>query len=162
VPRRVRRLAVARLGKAALFGAGAALVGAVIWYGIRRATDYELGLIAVVVGLMVGGAVRAGSGGRGGAGYQLLAVLLTYLGICANYAPDVYGALVERGDSGASLIINTVYFTVQFPFLAGFENIIGILIIGFALWEAWKINTAQARDLAGPYAIGGGPVPGVR
>ena len=29
------------------------------------------------------------------------------------------------------------------PFLAGAENIIGLLIIAFALWEAWKFNARR-------------------
>src|SRR5207245_910442 len=38
----------------------------------------EFGLVAVVVGVLVGGAVRKGSNGRGGWRYQLLAMFLTY------------------------------------------------------------------------------------
>ena len=71
----------ARFLKATLYGIGAGIVGAGIWYGVRAGTGYEVGLIAIVVGILVGGAIKAGSQGRGGVGYQLLAVLLTYLGV---------------------------------------------------------------------------------
>jgi len=40
------------------------------------------------------------------------------------------------------------------PFLGGFENIIGLLIIGFALYEAWKINRRTPLQISGPYRIG--------
>src|SRR2546422_11725279 len=60
-------------------------LGAGLYFGIEATTGYELGLVAVVVGLMVGGAVRKGSNGRGGWRYQALAMFLTY---CAGVATD--------------------------------------------------------------------------
>src|SRR5207248_11778526 len=39
------------------------------------------------------------------------------------------------------------------PFLAGFGNLIGWLIIGFALYEAWKINRRRAFDIKGPFRL---------
>ena len=52
-----------RFAKALGLGAVAALLGAGLYFGIEATTGYELGLVAVVVGLMVGGAVRKGSNG---------------------------------------------------------------------------------------------------
>ena len=39
------------------------------------------------------------------------------------------------------------------PFLAGIENIIGILIIGFALYEAWKLNRRVELTVTGPHRV---------
>ena len=78
-----------RFLRASLFGAGAGAVGATIWYAVRAATGYEVGLIAIVVGVMVGGAVRKGSRGRGGWLYQGLAMFLTYAAIVSTYVPEV-------------------------------------------------------------------------
>src|SRR5690349_4084007 len=66
-----------RFARALGLGAGAAVIGAGIYYGISAATGYEFGLVAIVVGLLVGKAVRKGSGGRGGWRYQALAMALT-------------------------------------------------------------------------------------
>jgi hypothetical protein len=82
-----------RFLKAVLFGTAAGLLGAAIWYGIRIVTHYEIGLIAVLVGFLVGKAIHIASGRRGGIGYQILAILITYCCIAANYVPDVYQAL---------------------------------------------------------------------
>src|SRR5690348_12112134 len=57
-----------RFLKASLFGIGAGLAGAAIWFAIRRIAHIEMGLIAVLVGFMVGKAVRKGSGNLGGRG----------------------------------------------------------------------------------------------
>jgi hypothetical protein len=41
------------------------------------------------------------------------------------------------------------------PILAGFSNIIGLLIIGIAVFEAWKLNRKATLDVSGPYRVGG-------
>ena len=82
--------------KASLFGIGAGLVGALIWFIIRRAAHLEIGLVAILVGFMVGKAVFKGSGNRGGLGYQILAVLITYCCIAVNYMPDILEAVFEN------------------------------------------------------------------
>jgi hypothetical protein len=39
------------------------------------------------------------------------------------------------------------------PFLAGFENIIGLVIIGIGLYEAWKLNRRTELTISGPHAL---------
>lgn len=39
------------------------------------------------------------------------------------------------------------------PFMAGASNIIGMLIILFGLWEAWKINKRVALTVNGPFSV---------
>ncbi|HEU4886484.1 MAG TPA: hypothetical protein VFV49_01265, partial [Thermoanaerobaculia bacterium] len=39
------------------------------------------------------------------------------------------------------------------PFLAGFQNIIGLLIIAFGLFEAWKINRKSDQVVTGPFRL---------
>jgi hypothetical protein len=189
--------AVGNLVRASVFGLLAALAGGAIWYAVRATTGYEVGLIAVVVGIMVGGAVRAGCRRRGGVVYQLLAVALTYFGICVQYVPDIVKAIRDHPaqaqnapnpttskptsnsatvqvaapppaslpeapppskHSVAVQILMAVGLLLAFamaaPFLGGFENIIGIFIIGFALWEAWKINRRVPMQIEGPFRLG--------
>jgi hypothetical protein len=184
-----------RLLTATGFGIAAAVLGALLWFGVRRITGYEIGLIAIVVGLMVGFAVRIGAKGRGGARYQALAVFLTYSGIALNYAPDIYTGITEAaaddvqvasagatpladekavgdvnqaqepkaqemGMSGAfvglaMLAMLVMALAYAAPVLGGFENVIGLLIIGFALYEAWKLNRRVSID--GPYRTAAAP-----
>ena len=186
--------------KASGLGLVAAIIGGAIWFGVRRLTGYEIGLIAIVVGLMVGLAVRAGAKGMGGPRYQALAVFLTYTGVALNYAPDILSSVMEGASapdaapaasssanaaqppqptaasppsgavpgSSASevpqsqeagvvsglaaialLLILVMALAYAAPFLAGFENILGLLIIGFALFEAWRIN--RRVPIQGPF-----------
>jgi hypothetical protein len=39
------------------------------------------------------------------------------------------------------------------PFLAGLENIIGLVIIGIGVYEAWKLNRRVPLVITGPHAI---------
>jgi hypothetical protein len=78
---------LARALKALILGSLAAVAGAAIYYGIIRATGYNIGLVAIVVGFMVGGAVRKGSGNRGGRFYQVLALFLAYIAIALMHVP---------------------------------------------------------------------------
>ena len=144
-----------RFAKASAFGVVAGIVGALIWWGVRGITHANWGIVAVVVGFLVGGAVRAGSGGRGGRAYQILAVLLTYLAIAGSYVPELYEIL--RGRAPQPAVVETVIIiAIKAPILLGLKSIIGLFITGFALWEAWKINTRRHVDFTGPYSLGGG------
>jgi hypothetical protein len=43
------------------------------------------------------------------------------------------------------------------PFMAGASNIMGIIIIGIGLYEAWKLN--RRIPLSGPFRFGAAPAP---
>jgi hypothetical protein len=186
--------AAGRLGKAIGLGILATIACSVAWYAVIKLTDSEWGILAVVVGLVVGGAVRKGSNGRGGWRYQTLAIFLTYTAIVSSYVPLIIEAARERGaemskaavtpdktiathdstaaradsavattDATAAAKIGPVGFAVALvlflgfvyamPFLAGIQNVLGILIIGFALFEAWKLNRRTELSVSGPHQV---------
>jgi hypothetical protein len=164
-------------------GFAAAVLGAVLYYAISAMTGYEFGLIAIVVGFGVGAAVRWGSNGRGGWAYQTLAIALTYLAIVGTYIPPIFSGLknaqaasaTSTQVSGASAsdqaapsdvrdaaptagqamvaIILLLLLACAAPFLAGFQNVIGIIIIGIGLYEAWKLNRRTPFDVTGPHPV---------
>ena len=177
-----------RFFRAALFGSAAALAGFGIYFGILKLTGFELALISILVGFMVGGAVRKGCDARGGWVYQIMAMFLTYTAIVASYAalfiplmiaqgPPV-AAANQAGAKGAAQaaqaapavapgnpqkplfrllgLIFLVGLVFALPILTGFQNPISLLIIAFALWEAWKINKKMKIAINGPYSVGEG------
>jgi hypothetical protein len=148
--------------QAIALGVVAGAISAAIWAVLRHASDGgEYGIVAIGVGLLVGGAVRFGSGGHGGRGYQLLAVALTYLSICANYVPDIVAAINSGTRDVPRWVITLVAikYALRLPFMAGLSNILGLIIIGIALWQAWRINRARQLTFNGPYRLAGGGAP---
>jgi hypothetical protein len=91
-----------RLVRASGLGFLAAAAGAMVYYAIRAATGFEFGLVAILVGYGVGRAVFVGSGRRGGRGYQLLAVALTYFAIATTYVPLALDTAKEKGAAQSS------------------------------------------------------------
>lgn len=174
-----------RFARALLLGLGAALLGAALYFGVALATGYELGLIAVVMGFLVGGAVRKGSNGRGGWRYQTLAILLTYASVVAadgsivvrefrqewrakadsvrrvarEAGPDSVAATAVSADSAPKKVGVAVAFALLFafalaaPILIGISSPIHLLIVAFALYEAWKLNRAVPFNITGPYRV---------
>lgn len=148
---------IVRLIKASVFGLGAAVVGA-LGYGLfKKISGYDLALISIGVGLLVGLAVRKGSDRRGGWVYQTLAIVLTYLAVGAS---NLYQLPEILADGGAEQQGDPVYriFMGAFVVLAGpiFEmksSVISILIIGFALFEGWKINKRAPLTITGPFQM---------
>ena len=174
---------VGRFVRATLYGVGAGAVGAAIWYGVRAATDYEVGLIAILVGFLVGAGVRKGSNGRGGWRYQALAVFLTYTAIVSTYVPFILQGLKQQAaesqkaatspPAAASapdaqekvslgrrvavlVVVAAVVAALAYaaPFLMGFQNIMGILIIAIGVYEAWKLNRRIPLEITGPFRVG--------
>jgi hypothetical protein len=82
---------------AALFGLGAGVVGAAIYYAVIALLNLEIGIVAILIGYMVGFAVRKGAGNRGGRRFQVLAVALTYGAVALAYTPVVISAALKGG-----------------------------------------------------------------
>lgn len=250
-----------RLARASLFGSIAAVAGFAIYFGIMKLTGLEIGLISILVGFMVGSAVKAGSRHRGGWAYQGLAIFLTYTAISASYSatylPEWFADLaekeraqqaevdqradgmikatnellaakqvaepdpeneaegegealevatpdsepaptteakvvdaaepdqvpepdqaakaevaaaiqaleadpVQRPKNTSEAIVLLLLFLLgimvlgySLPILAGMSSPIGLIIVGFALWEAWKLNRRVPLEFNGPFMIGG-------
>ena len=173
-------------GLALLYGAGAALLGTLVWFAILKLTKYELAIIGIAVGLFVGFAVRKGARGIGGWKFQALAMALTYISITASYVPMVFKGMVDAAEQkekkqqelsagaqaeqapaapkkpvenpGAGMVVFAflVVFAIALamPFLAGADNFMGWIIIGIALYEAWKLN--RRVPISGPFRFSGG------
>ena len=92
--------------KASLYGLAAAIAGAIIYYGVIAITDYEIGLVAILIGYMVGFAIRKGALGFGGRRYQVLALALTYLAVSLAYVPLAFRAAPGDGTSEDPTIVH--------------------------------------------------------
>jgi hypothetical protein len=197
---------------ATLFGVMGGAAGAAVWYAVAKLFNLEIGLIAILVGWLVGSGVHKGSQGRGGWRYQFLAAFVTYASIVTTYIPPIVTELSKRTDASAAPaptagkdagttqpavpetpstvpapapaqaaagggapdapasvlgLLGTLALAAAFlyalafaaPFLMGVENLIGILIIGFAVHQAWRMNARRVFDIKGPFRVAAKPSP---
>jgi hypothetical protein len=156
----------ARFIGALQYGALAAAAGSVGWIVITKVTGYELSIVAIGIGYLVGKAVRKGAGGFGGTRYQYLAMFLTYSAIALASLPAIFEALRHSPPSDASAAHAPVglgamlmawgmllAFAYASPFLGGMRSIMGLFIIGIGLYEAWKLTRAIPLQVLGPFPI---------
>src|SRR5579863_561356 len=85
-----------------LYGLGAAAACSAGYAVITMTTGIQLALIAILVGYLVGRAVRIGSGGLGGLRCQIIAVVLTYLAITTSYVPLIIQAIRQQAKTEAA------------------------------------------------------------
>ena len=164
------------LARAALYGVGAALAGCALYALVAILTGLEIGLIAILVGYMVGRAVRHGSHGLGGRPQQILAVVLTYFAITTSYLPVfVYQAIKNptalhqpkqsetpavaekkpKVSLGQALFILFLLFAAA-PFLSltqGVGALITLFIIFIGLQRAWRLTARSEILIMGPYEL---------
>jgi hypothetical protein len=145
------------------YGVLAAAAGSIGWIVISKLTGYEIGIVAIGIGYLVGKAVRKGAGGFGGRRYQVLAMLLTYSAIALASLPAIFEALRQAPHHapaaapglGAMLWGWTLVLGIALasPFLGGVQNFMGLIIIGIGLYEAWKFTRPVPVQVLGPFAI---------
>ena len=88
--------------RATLFGLGAAILGAVIYYGVIALTGFEIGIVAILTGYLVGRAVRRGAMGHGSRRLQVLAAAMTYFSVGLAYMPIAVKAAMDHDRKAAA------------------------------------------------------------
>ena len=102
--------------RAGVFGLGAGVVGAAIYYGVIVLTNFEIGIVAILIGYMVGYSVRKGAHGRGGRRFQVLAIALTYASVALAYTPlAVKGAMDANRKNDQETISRTASTSQSSP-----------------------------------------------
>ena len=174
---------------AAAYGLGAGIAGAIVYYAVIAIANLEIGIVAILIGYMVGYAVRKGAGGRGGLRFQVLAVCLTYGSIALAYTPlAIKGATAARSAKSASGTTANAAgnadedtrarpdsrgFALGLVVLAGFvaalpilvivgslpSGLISALIIFIGMRQAWRMTGAPSLLILGPYRVGAAAAP---
>jgi hypothetical protein len=166
--------------RAGLFGLGAAIAGAILYYAVVAITNFEIGIVAIAIGYMVGWTIRKGAGGRGGRRFQVLALVLTYWAVGLAYTPLVFQQLAEENEKGQASTTapapaaapseaddTPVNIPVVLGILLGFSLVLPVLtvvsslpgglisgaIIAFGMQQAWRMTGASALTISGPYRI---------
>ncbi len=73
------------------------------------------------------------------------------MSIASSY---VFGILRNAHVQGDLPYLRLFAFALAAPVLGGFQNILGMIIIGIALWQAWKMNRRVDVTFTGPFQAG--------
>lgn len=87
--------------RALAYGSGAAFLGWAGWSAVEIITGFQIGLLAIAVGWMVGTAIRKGTAGHTSRKYQIMAVILTYLAISMSFLPILIADQIKKGNPTA-------------------------------------------------------------
>jgi hypothetical protein len=143
-----------RFLKATVFGLGGGLAGGAIYTAVLALLHINFALITILIGWFVGKTVRQGSGGRGGVGYQILAVVLTYLTIGLSLTLSEIFAGEGVHATGFGLVFICVFGTFAAPVIDATSSLLGGVITFFGLMQAWRLNTPVQVAITGPHTIG--------
>lgn len=108
-------------------------------YALVLRESIGVSLVALFSGMIVGFAVRKGSGNRGGRTCQIIALALTALTIVGAFIPDLFA--LPEGMTAIEYLKRRISIWV-------------VVLTGFALFEAWRVNQAPRVAFHGPFRVG--------
>lgn len=141
--------------RGALYALGAAVLCAIGYALILVVTSYELAIVSIAVGWLIGTAARKGAEGKGSRPLQIIAVSATYFAICASVFVQSLWVLYQsdRVLSDLKGFGVVLLFAMGKPFYElgeGLGGILGIAILVFGLLQAWKQTGNAQVTLTGP------------
>ncbi|MDQ3813315.1 MAG: tetratricopeptide repeat protein [Armatimonadota bacterium] len=137
--------------KAAIFGFLAAIVGAFIWDKITYYTNWQIGIVAIGVGFLVGTAVSIGAGGKGAVSLQILGGLLAGFGILLGQALIIKDVVTAQSSqiSGMSPIVVFIVSVMMVP-RSIMSDPLTLVFIAFGVWEGWSLPRPHQPEPAAP------------
>jgi hypothetical protein len=118
------------------------IAGALAWWGVTALTKIGFGLVAVVIGLLVGHGTLRFAGGKRSVGLQILAVAVGALSfLVAVYLVNmtfINDALARRGDA-ARVSFPPAGLTMFYRVIAANFGIMKLVFLGIIVYQAWFI-----------------------
>jgi hypothetical protein len=144
------------LSLAIIFGLGASVVGAIVYYAVMRYANLEIGIVAVFTGWLVGRAMSKATKGRGGRLLQLVAVFLVYLSVALAYLFYTISQLGDTEVMGSMIAVAISALTLPIYMILGSmpSGLISAAIIGFGMYQAWNMTAAPVLIFEGPFKVG--------
>lgn len=134
-----------------LAGAVAAILASALWYAVVVVTNYQVGLVAIAVGFLVGQAVVLGAGRRGSPVLVAGSVILTLLALAiSEYLIVVHFVGQEFALDGLTIeVIQPIGFIAEVVIESISADPLTLAFWAIALFQAFII---PARTMRGPTA----------
>jgi len=132
-----------------------ALVGAVaasvVWYGVVALSGWQVGLVAIVVGFIVGKAAVFGAGGRGSIPLVVVSAAFTLAALVVSEYLIVYHFIVQEfGGEGLISVVPPFYFVVTVAIESVQADPLTLVFWAFALFQAVAIPWGAMRAAPQP------------
>lgn len=132
------------LGLAIPAGLAAALLGAGLWAGFSYATGYELGIVVIAIGAVIGYAIRT-------VGHGIDPVFGVVGGVCAAISwalgtllSDV-AFLAQQAGRPFFEVLNLLGMSQSVTFAIANIQTMDFLFLAIAVWEGWKFSHWRLR-----------------
>ncbi len=128
-----------------------AVLASVLWYGVVALSGWQVGIVAVVVGFIVGKAVVFGAGGRGSIPLVAISALATLAALVMSEYLIVYHFIAQEfGSDGLISVVQPIDFVATVAIESVSADPLTLLFWGFALFQAVAIPWAAMRPAAAP------------
>jgi len=134
---------------AIILGILAAIISSLIWFGLVVLTEWQVEIIAVLIGVLIGKAVLIGSGNKGGAYFQVISIILTVVSMFfSEYLISWFSSYKYYLEKG----IGTLHLFLPLPTIAEmvkdslYNNPLTLVFFGIAIWEAYKIPISMKKE----------------
>ena len=143
------------LGAAGLGGAVAALLGAVLWAAITVVTNYQIGFMAIGVGMLVGYAVR--TFGKGvDKPFGFIGGILALAGCALGDLLTACALVAREYDISILKVLGGLDLEAAGELMTAFFRPMDLLFYALAVWEAYKLSFRRVSQEDLQRMLGGG------
>lgn len=130
---------------AMLAGAAASLAGAFIWAAITVTTGYQIGYMAIAIGLLVGFAIRYTGKGIDQI-FGIYGAILAFLGCAIGNLLTIIGSYAQLEGVGYFEVLSLINFSVIPDIMIETFSPIDLLFYGLAIYEGYKFSFRQISE----------------
>lgn len=132
-----------------LGGLVGAIAASALWYAVVVITSWQVGLVAIVVGWIVGRGVVFGAGGRGSIPLVAVSAVLTLAALTVSEYLIVYHFIAETlGSDGLISMVQPLDFMVGVAVESVMADPLTLLFWGIALFQSVAIPFGAIRSSA--------------
>jgi hypothetical protein len=134
--------AAGRIGLAVAAGLGAAIAGAVLWAVITVATKYELGIMAVAVGFMVGKAVSAVAHSRKPA-FGVVGAACSLVGCVLGNLLSSIGFVAAANHMGYFDVLSKLDLSISIRIMTATFSPMDLLFYAIGIYEGYRFSVVR-------------------
>ena len=132
------------LPMAAIAGFATMAACAVAWAAITATTGYQIGFMAIGVGLAVGLVVRMV--GRGvDTSFRILAAILALAGCAIGNLLTACVFFAAANEVGVERVLEVLDYTLAYELMRSMFSAMDVLFYAIAVWEAWRLAVDPSR-----------------